>query len=184
MGTATSGTPEITIRQKLLAPRREWILPWRRDEASRLPQSGRASLGRSSKSQVVQLGERENHDPDFAWPDVNDTEINRIDVFEARAGGPEQVIKRIFATLDKRPEDGFWVHLDVDVLDQEVMPAVDSPGSPGIPPDDLVAILTALLARTCCLGMTVTVFDPDLDPDGRYAATIVSILARLPFSRH
>jgi arginase len=28
--------------------------------------------------------------------------------------------------------------------------------------------------------MTVTVFDPDLDPDGRYAKVIVDILSRLP----
>jgi arginase len=31
--------------------------------------------------------------------------------------------------------------------------------------------------------MTVTVFDPDLDPDGRFAAVIVELLAQLPFPR-
>lgn len=43
--------------------------------------------------------------------------------------------------LAAKPDQGFWVHLDVDVLDQAIMPAVDCPGSPGIPPEDLVAIL-------------------------------------------
>lgn len=34
---------------------------------------------------VIQLGERESRDADFAWPDVKDTAIDRIDVFEATA---------------------------------------------------------------------------------------------------
>jgi arginase len=29
--------------------------------------------------------------------------------------------------------------------------------------------------------MTVTVFDPDLDPDGRHARTLVDLQGRLPF---
>ncbi|MFC6299016.1 arginase family protein [Pseudomonas sp. CCM 7893] len=130
---------------------------------------------------VVQIGERESRDEDFAWPDVNNTAINRIDVFEALMIGPAVVVKRISETLNRVPEQGFWIHLDVDVLDRAVMPAVDSPGSPGIAPDDLVKILTPFVADHRCRGMTVTVFDPDLDPDGRFAATIVGLMGQLPF---
>ncbi|MDD1015009.1 arginase family protein [Pseudomonas rubra] len=132
-------------------------------------------------AQVVQLGERECFDEDFAWPDINHTAINRIDVFQALAIGPAAVVQRISDTLDQVPEQGFWIHLDVDVLDQAIMPAVDCPGSPGIAPDDLVSIITPFVADRRCRGMTVTVFDPDLDPDGRYADVIVGILAQLPF---
>lgn len=130
---------------------------------------------------VVQLGEREGHDSDFAWPDVNNTAINRIDIFEALAIGSAAVVNRIYDSLNKVPEQGYWIHLDVDVLDQTIMPAVDSPGSPGIAPDDLVMILMPLIADSRCIGMTVTVFDPDLDPDEQYASVIVDILAQLPF---
>jgi len=130
---------------------------------------------------VIQLGERESRDADFAWPDVKDTAIDRIDVFEATAIGVEGVGTRISTMLAAKPDQGFWVHLDVDVLDQAIMPAVDCPGSPGISPEDLVAILQPLVANVRCRGMTVTVFDPDLDPDGQYAAMIVSLMAQLPF---
>ena len=130
---------------------------------------------------VVQLGERENRDADFAWPDINDTAINRIDVFEALRLGPAAVIQRIRETLGRTPEQGLWIHLDVDVLDQSVMPAVDCPGSPGIPAADLSRIMAPFVADPRCRGMTVTVFDPDLDPDGRYAAVIVDLLKQLPF---
>lgn len=130
---------------------------------------------------VIQLGERENRDVDFAWPDVNVTSMTRIDVFEAISIGPLSTIERVLAALGQAPNQNFWVHLDVDVLDQYVMPAVDCPGSPGIPPDDLVCIMRPLIADPRCLGMTVSVFDPDLDPEGTFATTIVEILAQLPF---
>ncbi|WP_198118199.1 arginase family protein [Massilia rhizosphaerae] len=132
---------------------------------------------------VVQIGERDGRRPEFAWPDVNDTEIERIDVFAANDIGPQAVLARTRRTLDAAPDQRFWVHLDVDVLDAAVMPAVDSPGSPGIAPDDLVAIVAGLVPDPRCAGMTVTVFDPDLDPDGRHARTLVDLLARLPFRR-
>ena len=132
---------------------------------------------------IVQLGERESRDADFAWPDIADAAIDQIDVFAALTIGPDGLARRIADRLAHAPHQGFWVYLDVDVLDQAVMPAVDSPGSPGIPIGDLVAILAPLVADDRCRGMTVTVFDPDLDPSGRYAALIVSILSQLPFRR-
>lgn len=130
---------------------------------------------------VIQIGERENRDDDFAWPDINSTVITRIDVFEALKIGPAAVIERIREVLDRTPKQGYWIHLDVDVLDQTLMPAVDSPGSPGIPTEDLLSIMAPFVVNPLCRGMTVTVFDPDLDPDGSLAGTIVELLARLPF---
>jgi arginase len=126
---------------------------------------------------VVQIGERDGRRPDFAWADVNDTDFERIDVFSANEIGPQEVLQRTRHRLRQR----FWIHFDVDVLDEAVMPAVDSPGAPGIAPDDLVTILSGLVPDPRCAGITVTVFDPDLDPDGRYARTLVGLLGRLPF---
>lgn len=133
--------------------------------------------------QVVQLEERENRNIDFDWPDVNDTSINRIDVFEAIKIGPMAIIEHINKTLNQKTNQNFWIHFDVDVLDQAIMPAVDCPGSPGITPEHLIKIMSAFVADPRCLGMTVSVFDPDLDPDGQFAATIVTILEQLPFRR-
>jgi arginase len=130
---------------------------------------------------VVQLGEREGHDPDFAWPDVNQTKMTRIDVFEANRIGPVEVIRRIQDALASSPTPRFWLHIDVDVLDQSDMPAVDSPGSPGIAIDDLALIGSTLVGFEQCVGMTLTVFDPDLDVDDQYAQAIVSLISRFAF---
>jgi arginase len=69
---------------------------------------------------------------------------------------------------------GYWVHVDVDVLDPSVLPAVDAPEPGGIAFGELELLLAGLVDTPHCLGMELTVFDPDYDPDGTYAAEIVS----------
>lgn len=92
-------------------------------------------------------------------------------------------MRQIEQMLATEPEWRFWLHLDVDVLDQTIMPAVDSPGSPGIDRLWLENIVARLLQNPLCCGMTPSVFDPELDPDGRYAALIVEMLEAMFRSR-
>lgn len=89
----------------------------------------------------------------------------------ARAGARAALVQ-----LERSDLAGFWVHVDVDILDPAVMPAVDSPGPGGIDHAELVDLLGGLLASNRCVGMEVTVFDPDLDPDGRLAGELTDTL--------
>src|SRR6201999_2371813 len=72
---------------------------------------------------------------------------------------------------------GYWVHVDVDVLDPAVMPAVDAPSPGGIAFPELELLLAGLGESPHCLGVEITVFDPDYDPDGAYADEITSTVA-------
>lgn len=72
-------------------------------------------------------------------------------------------------------ERGYWIQVDVDVLDPVHMPAVDSPDPGGLAPDELVGLLAALAPHAW--GAAVTVFDPDLDPDGVHARTVATVIA-------
>jgi arginase len=58
------------------------------------------------------------------------------------------------------------------------MPCVDSPNPKGLTFAELQEILVALLGSGLAVGMEVTIFDPELDPEGKYAAELVSTLAR------
>ncbi len=71
---------------------------------------------------------------------------------------------------------GYWVHVDVDVLDPAVMPAVDAPDEGGIAYAELELLIANLVDTPDCLGLEVTVFDPDYDPDGTYARELVGSL--------
>jgi arginase len=125
---------------------------------------------------VVQIGDRETRDADDAWPDVLTSEISMLDVCWVRKHGIPAVLTRAFETLDRFPALPFWLHRDVDVLDQTVMPAVDSPGNPGLAYAEVTALLRGFLASPRCLGLDVTIFDSDLDPDRRYAREVATTL--------
>jgi arginase len=71
---------------------------------------------------------------------------------------------------------GYWVHVDVDVLDPAVMPAVDAPDPGGIAFAELELLVAGLVGSPDCLGMELTVFDPDHDPDGAYARELVEMV--------
>ena len=47
------------------------------------------------------------------------------------AEDPAAAASGVLAHLERDELDGFWVHLDVDILDAKVMPAVDSPDPAG-----------------------------------------------------
>ncbi|MFC4335064.1 arginase family protein [Salininema proteolyticum] len=70
----------------------------------------------------------------------------------------------------------YWLHVDVDVLDPSVMPAVDGPMNGGLTLGELGHLISALIADARCVGMDLTVFDPDYDPEGKYAKDIVDTL--------
>jgi arginase len=70
----------------------------------------------------------------------------------------------------------WWLHIDLDVLSTQALPAVDYPQPGGIGWAELTAVSrTALSARP--LGMDVTIYNPDLDADGAGAERIVGFLA-------
>ena len=91
-------------------------------------------------------------------------------------GDPAGAAAGVLAQLERDELDGFWVHLDVDILDARVMPAVDSPDPGGLEHEHLRRLLKPILASPKCVGFDVGIFDPDLDPDGRYAAELTDTL--------
>lgn len=92
-----------------------------------------------------------------------------------RDDGPDAAAAAALEVVATPAIDGFWVHVDVDVLDPEHMPAVDSPDPGGVTPDELARLVAALVPAAT--GLQITVFDPDLDPVGAYAELLVATLA-------
>ncbi|MFE3742614.1 arginase family protein [Streptomyces sp. NPDC059134] len=101
--------------------------------------------------------------------------ISTVTVGELRAGGVARAAADARRSLETPELDGFWVHLDADVLDPSVMPAVDSPDDGGLFPGELAVLLRTLVGSERCTGLNVTIYDPDLDPDGR-AGTLLTDL--------
>ena len=75
--------------------------------------------------------------------------------------------------------EGFWIQVDADVLNPSVMPAVDSPESGGLMPFELLQLLRPLVHHRRALGLSLTIYDPALDPDRSGARQLVSLLESL-----
>jgi arginase len=72
-----------------------------------------------------------------------------------------------------------WLHIDLDALDPEALPAVTYPQPGGPSWLDLTALLEPLARSPRLLGVSLADFRPDLDPDGTHARRIVRLLAEL-----
>ncbi len=108
---------------------------------------------------------------------VEDTAIDVIDLVAFRKAGAAASTRRALDRLTAPDLDGFWIHLDADVLDDSVMPAVDYRIPDGLQWDELAAILRAALASGKALGIDITIFNPKLDKDGSIARRFAETLA-------
>lgn len=70
----------------------------------------------------------------------------------------------------------FWIHLDLDVLDDAAMPANDHRLADGLSIGEVVALLRRAMATGHAAGINVTIFNPTLDWDGSVARRIVDML--------
>jgi arginase len=70
----------------------------------------------------------------------------------------------------------FWIHLDLDVLDDAIMPANDHRLTDGLSIGEVVAMVRRAVATGQAAGINVTIFNPDLDWDGSIARQIVDML--------
>jgi arginase len=95
-------------------------------------------------------------------------------VLPARSAAQAGMVEAARAARRVAGDVGYWLHVDVDVLDPTFMPAVDSPDPGGLTPAELVELLASLAPGA--IGAQVTVFDPDLDPDGRHASLLTDII--------
>ncbi|WP_436499129.1 arginase family protein [Actinokineospora sp. HUAS TT18] len=123
---------------------------------------------------VVVLGIR---DYDEEIPDLTAAGIAFRHTPAIRAAGAPASAAWVRSTLAH--VDAYWVHLDVDVLDPTVLHAVDAPDPGGLTALELVELVRPLVTAPECIGMDLTIFDPDLDPDGRQARLVADLVVDL-----
>jgi arginase len=73
----------------------------------------------------------------------------------------------------------FWLHVDLDVLETEAFPAADYLQPGGLGWGELAEIAVTALMDARCLGCSVVIYNPDLDPDRTAAARTVRFLSRV-----
>lgn len=108
--------------------------------------------------------------------DIRETTTLSLDLPQAREPNVAEATAHSVQRLVRDDLAGFWIHLDADVLDDAVMPAVDYRTSDGLPFEELTTVLQTLLATDRAVGMTVTIFNPVLDDDGGIARRLTDCI--------
>jgi arginase len=115
----------------------------------------------------------------YGSQDVRDTNMHIFDLpsvrkFDTIAPAASQAVDIL---ANNELLDGFWIHLDVDVLDDSIMPAVDYRlGGGGLSFSELSELLRILVGSDRAVGMDITIFNPLLDFDGLITRRFVSSL--------
>jgi arginase len=108
-------------------------------------------------------------------PSVKTPAMFLCDVKTTRQRGPVFVGKEVERGLVGRA-GRFWLHIDFDVLDEKVMPAVDYPQPDGLNWDELRQLVIPLSKSSGLVGVDVTIYNPVHDKNGYYASRIVEFL--------
>lgn len=134
-----------------------------------------------SPRDVVVLGHRDAADAAQAGalnPSVVAPGITLIDAHTIRQSAPGVWGIETAKRFESDPQR-FWLHLDLDVLDKDVLPAVDYPMPNGLHWEEVAAFVSPLAHSPALIGADITIFNPRLDPDGRYAEQVVTWLTKI-----
>ncbi|MFF6911407.1 arginase family protein [Streptomyces sp. NPDC012466] len=138
---------------------------------------GRGPLVRDED--VVALGFRDAEESAAYGMQPLPSALHAMELDVVRALGAAEAARRAVRLLDEdRAGAGYWVHLDVDVLDDAVMPAVDYRQPDGLTWQELETVLRTALSGGGAVGLTVAIFNPRLDPDGSLARDLAGCLVR------
>lgn len=110
----------------------------------------------------------------YGSPDVRQTAMQVYDLDLVRVLGAATAARQGLAALEASGSEGFWIHLDADVLHDNVMPAVDYRMPDGLWPGELTEALRVVLASPHVVGMEVTIYNPALDDEDRSAARVLA----------
>ncbi len=122
---------------------------------------------------MILIGVRDN---DEYLPELTASGMTVITSRRLAQLGVQHAVSEALATVTQTTQ-GFWIHLDLDVVDATEMPAVDCPEPHGLSFADLTAMLTLLVDSPVCMGLELTIYDPDLDPTGHYANQVMTCMS-------
>lgn len=108
--------------------------------------------------------------------EIRKSQATYISLSELRKQGIKNCAEAFLLQIQNRNLDGFWLHIDVDVLNDSVMPCVDSRTPDGLTYEEFNELTAILFQSPKLSGLEITILDPDLDPSGQYTKEFVSNL--------
>lgn len=149
------------------------------------PHPLRRAVGVLPTEAIAMLGMRDElYRREIAVPTIADRVRLRpaTDLHQDPAGGGRRAAEQVAAQAS-----GWWLHIDLDVLDGREFSACGAASDPamagGLSWSELGAVAASALGVGGACGWSLGVYNPDLDPQRRAARRIVSFLADVTGNR-
>jgi arginase len=114
---------------------------------------------------------------------LDDGNIEYYDDITLRKGNIEALMSKVTRQLASKVKK-LWLHVDLDVLSTKSLPAVDYQQPGGLSWSQLESLTNTALSSGNVIGLNVTIYNPDLDSDNRFAKRIVKYLQTTLASMH
>jgi arginase len=136
---------------------------------------GRRPLVR--EEDIVAFGYRDaDEQREHGSQDIRDTAIQVYPLDEVRKATVAAAAGTAARFLQGSGVEGIWIHVDADVLDDRIMPAVDYRLPGGLSWEELSVTLRVVMETGKAVGLNVGIFNPTLDRDGAIARRLVECL--------
>jgi arginase len=145
------------------------------------PASMRSRLPALTREAIAMLGQRDaSYRDEIGVSSIADRIL--LHGAEEVRREPEPIAARAAARVGAHAS-GWWLHVDLDVLDASAFRACAAAGDPSMPEGltwaQLTQVTRTALQAGGCRGWSVGVYNADLDPDGRDAQRVVAYLAEV-----
>jgi arginase len=125
---------------------------------------------------VVAFGYRDHDDQREYGSQPLPREMKVIDLPRVRELGIKRAAREAVEHLLRPELAGFFIHVDADVLDDAIMPAVDFRLPGGLSQGELVTVVRSALASGRAVGLELAIYNPNLDADGSAGRRLVELL--------
>jgi arginase len=102
--------------------------------------------------------------------------LRAFDLLAVRRMGIEAAAASAVAHLTRNGLEGFFIHVDADSLDDDIMPAVDYRIPDGLSREELTTTLRIALSSGKAAGLEITIYNPSLDQDGSAGRALTDLL--------
>jgi len=115
--------------------------------------------------------------------EIRNSAATYLSLRELRKQGISIAVQSFLLEVKNKNLDGFWLHIDVDVLNDTIMPCVDSRTPDGLTYQEFNELTSYLFQNEKLSGLEITILDPDLDPTGQYTTDFVKNIT-ITFNTH
>ncbi|WP_461532292.1 arginase family protein [Sinomicrobium sp.] len=109
---------------------------------------------------------------------IQESDIHYMDLDTLQHRGTEHCTNAFLQMVEEKNLDGYFIHVDTDVMDDMVMPPALSRSDEGLTYAELNHIMEKLLTHDKAAGLEITLLDPNLDPTAEYTREFIANIGK------